>query len=182
MKNIIVFFMLLSEVLFVSCGDEKDLRMSTLLPLEFMIEVVDENGNNLMNPEYDGNILGEEIVVEYADSLFRPILNTESYQPQKDGFFEFEPYLYGLQIYKQVVPGSISRWLLSFGDFPASYMNAEYDCILRINDLEYQLKGVVRYNEDSKPREWKEFYIDGKSIGETYVYKIILDSSQFATK
>lgn len=71
--------------LFLSCNKEKELQRGEydLLPTCIVLNVVDESGNNLIDPEFSGNILGNEITMEHDGKVYERLDNCSEYEDIK---------------------------------------------------------------------------------------------------
>ncbi|MBP5498430.1 MAG: hypothetical protein J6X81_03565 [Muribaculaceae bacterium] len=66
-------------LLFVSCGDEPNDVDYDYSPMGVYLFVTDADGNDLLNPETAGNILGNEITIKYRNEVYP--LHLESKNP-----------------------------------------------------------------------------------------------------
>ena len=179
-ESLCVLMVLLPCFMQISCGDDNaDPVLYDVSPINFVIEITDGEGNNLLNPEYEGNILDLGIVMDYDGKSYPVDVNTQTNYPHLKASRYYLPEFYGLQAYHQIAGESINRWVLSFGEFEAQTQCAEYDCTLRLENLglSYDLKAVATFQDGISNRK---FYLDGQLLDGTNVYHIIIDNSSLS--
>ena len=147
-----------------SCGDD-DVPLVDVPPVDFMIEIVDAQGNNLLDPDFAGNILDKGLEMEYNGETYEAVINPESNAPVAFMSRAYLPVFYGLQVYEET-PGN-ADWIMSFGEFEVVVQQAEYQCTLLVKDLglAYNLKAVVKHKGEGYECT---YYLDDTVINGCY--------------
>lgn len=143
-----------------SCGDD-DEPLIDVAPVKFTIEIVDAQGNNLLDPEFAGNILDKGLEMEYNGETYEAVINTESNALVAIMSRAYLPVFYGLQVYE--ANSGKAGWIMSFGEFEGAVQQAEYQCTLRVKDLgfSYKLKAVVKHKGKGYEHT---YYLDDTAI------------------
>lgn len=159
-------FLMLSAVvagiLFTSC--KKDVLYWDVPPLILYICVTDENGNNLLDPEVEGNITNEEITAIYGGKTF--FKDVPSEKPK-------------LKYYLASFRGLYTDWrkelgvCLCFGEFfgDVNYDNEEVTIVWSDGT-----KDVLTFSQkvdDNDTKRSNEFLLNGKKNETCQVYKFI---------
>ncbi len=117
-SNFIVIFCLLTSLF--SCSEHNDepdeggTVIWDIFPTGVNIRIVDEDGNNLLNPENEGNWVGEKMMMVYKDEIYPAKWTYEEYMPDTKAIWV---NFYGLVwsgIFPDVNPEGAC---LSFGQF-----------------------------------------------------------------
>lgn len=80
-------------------------------PANVIIQLVDEDGNNLLDPAVAGNFVGEPMSIGYQEEAYIAIWKREELQPETRYYM---PYFYGF-VWSGIF--SDKRYALYFGDF-----------------------------------------------------------------
>lgn len=102
MKQILIC-LTMCGLLFSSCSKDEGPE-SNLSNCEIVLDVVDQNGNDLMDPDTPGSIAGNEIWIEYKGEtypLINPIYGKRNPQPGPVAL-RYKNVGYGTQIHKLV--------------------------------------------------------------------------------
>lgn len=68
MKKLIPILTVFLCVMSVACTTEE--MIYDVYPIELVMDVCDKNGNSLLNPEAPGNVVGEDMTIEYKGEVY----------------------------------------------------------------------------------------------------------------
>lgn len=180
--NSLVILGLLSMCLsMTSCGkdtdepkkeNEKDVAYWDIVPIDFVIEIRDTQGHNLLNPANDGNFYGKDIEVEYGGNYYT--VDWDGYAAANKSRAIPEVFE-GLKINSD--PRNPESNRLAFGEFsPTRNLDFSIKLSLPGYDKKYDIRLVNKFTRDEY---WQEveidrcFYLDGESCG-PFPVKIVL--------
>lgn len=177
MKNSILFAGTLLAVTLTSCNDDNDMPIYDYSPYTLLISVENPAGENLLDPETEGNILDETVEMDYDGKTYtmnivEPGTPLHTVKPESRYFM---PSFYGLVVYsypKEYVP-ELSTNHLYFGEFDCAY-SGNYVCTLRIPSHGITRKfeiGIVNKNHEVRT----SLSVDGKEQGQDGIYTLVLD-------
>ena len=175
MKRVVLLMtvLALSLVCLSSCqkGKGKELVLYDFVPSYIEIAVVDGNGNNLIDPAYDGNILGNVLQLEY---------DGKTYELQKDDSRHYGDNAEDSDISTRAILGVKFRGLMTNtkdNTLKIGYFDQDVDrayeeyCILwgdgTASKIGYEqnMEWVYDEKEDSeKPVFHARYWLDGKEI------------------
>lgn len=94
MKKILFYLTFLSCCLLTACGDDGNgIRREDYYPRPILLHIINSDGENLLDPDVEGNILGNDIKVLYKGETYRPLLEIVDYDVL--GLYIFEQIEYG---------------------------------------------------------------------------------------
>lgn len=160
-----------------SCGED-EILLRDVSPVIFDIEITDEQGNDLLDPDFEGNIRDKNIVMVYDGETYTPTtLEPENTFQEPESRYYF-PHFFGLQYenYTSSTGGS-KIWFLSFGEFEGAFTNT-YECTLRIQDLnlDYDLKCVIKTEGKTTDKNYKRtetYYLNGEKQS-NQLYRLVI--------
>lgn len=137
-------------------------------PYTLNINVVDKEGNNLLDPDIEGNITGETIVMDYDGQTYLMNNIGNSYPEMSTPVSRaYMPHFYGL-----VLTSINGPWHLSFGEIDAA-VSAEHNMVLRIpsRGINKHFNVVISSKHDDVTFKLK---VDGKKHKPAGEYTIVL--------
>lgn len=163
-----------STMLFSSCvegsGDSDDIVFWDIAGVGVDIRIVDEDGNNLLNPTVEGNWIGEGFGVAYKDELYTP---TWKYVGEENGSRKYFAKFYGLEclpVREWKDKGGWTKvpneYYLSFGEFQGDQnQDVEFDFLVFerncVDHIEMKHRIVWKNNE---PHTSTEVTFNGKRV------------------
>lgn len=169
LKQIIMALVAVLPLTFmVSCSDDDDGDgpekgvMWDIYPVDIIIDIVDAQGNNLLDPDVPGNIVGQELTVDYEGKTYGTEWNALSLSPNQSRMILVE--FYGLKHYliNRIHPYSSSRrWALFLGDLRG---DCDYDTtmVLKYKDREFEIRVVNNFEwVKHLPERDTRVYLDG---------------------
>ena len=81
MKKILLYLTLLSCCLLTACGDDNnEIRREDYYPRYICCHIVNPDGENLLDPDVEGNILDNDIKVLYKGKTYTPLFEIVDYE------------------------------------------------------------------------------------------------------
>ena len=166
-----------------ACSEEgNDIKGNDIIwdiaPSEVRIQLVDQNGNNLLNPNVEGNWVDEPIELSTSDESYAAVWSRDELRPQSRAYM---PKFLGL-VWGEVIKGSNdSGYYLYFGGFPG---DSDYDMslVLSIPGIDSKYKFEYKHDCDWKNNEPKisnHIIYNGKKIeGETIKLTVPYNSNK----
>ena len=117
MNKFIKFCFVSVLALFISACD--DFTITDYAPVNIGIQIVDEKGNNLLNPEIPGNWFGQEFEVVYNGESYKAYWPGTATQPESRYYLPtfrgltLEPHL----LYDTPIETLYPKFYFSFGEF-----------------------------------------------------------------
>lgn len=166
-----------------SCSndDDDDDIIWDFIPEEITLEITDANGNNLLDPAVENNIVGENITLDYKGETYDILWDTPypkfpDYKPESRATYVL---FYGLAHHLWNVekePSETNEWIISIGEFERD-MDHDVTIPVRIKNKTF----IVRYVHDfwwndkkmRDPRSKTTVYLDGKEC-EDGIVRIVL--------
>lgn len=156
---------LLIPVLLTSCKKEKDDLIWDFIPIVIAINVVDESGNNLMDPATENSIAGNEIKITFRGKTYNldeepnEKTNSRAYLPKFRGLYSFDEFRKDFQ------------YGLFFGEFAR---DDNYDEEIVIDWGDGSMNDIIVFNhkfwwEKDNPKSETTFYINGKKVNGEYI-------------
>lgn len=160
MKKTIVCLLLctLGMGMFTACHDEDnpDNIIWDYAPITLYLHATDAEGNNLLDPDYEGNILGRNISATFGDSTYH------IYRREAETRY-YLAHFYGLYLWTDIEP------CLTFGEFQGErtytnesvtidWQNGQKDVITFSNKLIKAGKIERSYTLNGKKHEGSDFY------------------------
>ncbi len=145
--QIITAFMMLS---LNCCEKEEDFMIWDITPAGVFIEITDKDGNNLLDPAMEGNLVGEKMQIVYDGETYDAIWEKEDLIPETRYYL---PTFHGLMwegmYYSDTFPNCPK--VLYFGEFDGTH---NYDM-----RLQFRIEGIntvfeFEYHHDYKTN-WK---------------------------
>ena len=158
---------LFAIVLLVSCHKDDDLILRDMAPVMADVFIQDATGNNLLDPDFEGNIRGKKITAEYNGEEY--VLNWE--EANKTRYYM--PHFTGLTLqsgYTQVgdrVELDPSKSYLSFGEFDGEE-NQDISLTLKIEGypMSWNIDVIHRVTwKNNKPKVTNSALLNGKEVG-----------------
>lgn len=149
-----------------SCSDE-DVILMDIFPTSIEIEIRDASGNDLLNPEIQGNIVGEDVSMEYDGKKYDAEWNSGEYEGPRVPW----PTFFGLKHRSQ----NNKNWAFQLGEFPGGE-NYDITIPLKCKGHVFNIRIVHNFKMSNKVENIKseiKVYLDGKECESTYV-KIVL--------
>lgn len=137
-------------------------------PYILNINVTDNAGNNLLDPDVDGNITDETIEMEYDGKIYTMADTGDKYPGECIPVSRYYmPVFYGLTLTSYRAP-----WHLSFGEFDRA-VNAEYEMTLRIpaRNIEKHFKVTISSKKNDRVAD---MWVDGVKHKPADEYTIVL--------
>lgn len=156
---IIISTMLLS---FSSCSDSSDLKIWDIAPVTLNVMIVDEQGNSLLDPACENNIIGTSLSFtdgkeEYAVDWDFSENHSRAYLPHFRGAI-YVPVKKWSEGHGWQLTG---EWEIQFGELDGA---ANYDLTFNIEIMEQQFELRVHNNIEWKkgdPKIKRHFYLNG---------------------
>lgn len=81
MKKILLYLTLLSCCLLTACGDDNnEIRREDYYPRDICCHIVNPDGENLLDPDVEGNILDNDIKVLFKGKTYTPLFEIVDYE------------------------------------------------------------------------------------------------------
>lgn len=145
-----------------SCSDKSDEPIWDYAPYILSIDIVDSEGNNLLDPEVKGNIADQPIRMLYRDEAYEMLIPDET-NPKSRYYL---PRFFGLVLsrgrYYEIDPDK--PWQLWWGELDRSEsrtFNFELQ-IESINRAPFSFE--LKINNKGKGEVEQELYLDGKKV------------------
>ena len=161
MKTNVLFSLLigfvLCQALFSSCSENEenpDDIIWDFAPINFTLSVQDEQGNDLLNPQTEGNILNQDIKAIYQEKTYRM---DELAMPVTKAYMAI---LYGLRH----VEAEDGRWLLRFGELQGERTYDNETITLDWGDGTSDVitfSSRLTWNSPEDPEFDRHFYLNG---------------------
>lgn len=181
-----VLNIIVSMILFCSCSSDEPYQMplDEFPPIKLSFILVNERGEDLLNPENPDNVLNEEIFISYKENEY--ILNS-SFEVNPNGD-ESPADFKGLRLSTYQ-----DKYVLSFGELDGSYYYKDESMSLKLytHDHRYVLAtriefySIWTYDENGYPDFYRYYKRGGKilelenSETATPVIKIVCEASQY---
>lgn len=154
-----------------ACEDD-DFPIYDVYPIIWRISIEDQNGNDLLNAETPGNVLADNITLDYNGytyTITEPAY--DYYMARWRGMQRRPTYTYTAD--KEL--GAI-RYVLEIGEWPGDE-NADATCIFNWPEenitRQLHFTNVCKYSKSGEPKIKREYQIDGKSKDDSYIKLII---------
>lgn len=155
-----------------SCSDKNEDTIWDYAPYILSMDVVDSEGRNLLDPDVEGNIIGERIEMFYDDECYPvrlaeiPEMQSRYYLPRFFGLVRSKKWDYEVHEY--------TVWQLFWGEFDCAYSRS-YSFSLQFPErngltYEFDLK-ISNKGGDNVTRELK---VNGKKMEEPSGFTIVL--------
>ena len=148
-----------------SCSDD-DLVLWDFRPDEIQLEISDADGNNLLDPAVENNIIGENITADYEGKTYDILWNTPypNFKPESRMLLAV---FYGLAHHTESVelaPSENNKWVITLGEFQHE---DDYDVTVpvKIRDKVYNVRCVHKFwwkKKYKEPASSTTIYLDGK--------------------
>lgn len=153
-----LIMMLLGAALFTACDNDV---IWDYTPIDFIVEINNPSGDNLLDPSVEGNVLGE-VSVTFEGETYP--LDTETDEVKSRACL---PHWHGaiLKDNKRIIIGQFDGAAESGG------------CMLHIGKQQYELSYQTKFKR-SGGIKWRAFYLDGKKVqddGVRYPITIIIE-------
>lgn len=155
----------------MSCND-KDEPIWDYNPYVLNIDIVDADGNNLLDPAVEGNIAGESILMGYNDLFYEMLTPDTDNSPNR----YYLPTFFGLvrQCGWDYETSTPTSWQLRWGEFDCAVSKTyNFDlyitCINRA-PFSFELKITNKGNGEV----YEELSVDGKKVDTPNHYTIVL--------
>lgn len=166
-----------------SCSDDDDdsgIICGDIMPVEISIEISDADGNDLLDPKYENNIIGEDITMIYDGETYDVMWNTpDPLHPEGHTESRYHPVTYfcmSHHLFRSFdEPSETNKWVLQIGEF-TGYENHDIVIPLKIKGKAYDIHFVHEFEWGStfKNTLYKtSAYLNGKKYEYAYV-KIII--------
>ncbi|MDE5869985.1 MAG: hypothetical protein K2H18_07110 [Muribaculaceae bacterium] len=140
-----ILIALLPLMWLTSCNNEDDVIIWDMYPVNVMIHIQDADGNNLLSPNFNGNILGKKIVAIYQGKEYELEWDnnnkTRYYAPSFTGLTLKQGYSETEEGYEP----DPNKQYLNFGEFDGAE-NQNITLLLRIEDVSENWDISVRHN------------------------------------
>lgn len=154
-----------ASVFLPSCEEKSDDIIWDFAPIVFSISVTDHSGNDLLNSQTEGNIVGKGFRVLYNDNYFYLSDNST----ETDATRYYMPHLYGAKIIE-----AETGYVLELGEF-----DGQKDCDITDIVVEWSDGSTDKFSysnevtwRKNKPKIKRYFYHNDKQV-ETSVISII---------
>lgn len=167
MKTLSQLLTALMVMLTVSACKNEDI-IYDYAPYVLNINITDKEGNNLLDPDVDGNITDETIEMEYDGQTYTMVNTDDKYHGESIPVSRYYlPHFYGLSLNSYRAP-----WHLSFGEFDRA-VSAEYEMTLRIpaRNIEKHFKVTISRKKDDRVAD---MWVDGVKHKPADEYTIVL--------
>lgn len=175
MKFLNLFICSMLATALASCNDEDDI-IYDFYPYELCISVQNPAGENLLDPDVEGNILDETVEMDYEGKTYPMNIVESGYLHEVKPLSRYYmPHFYGLVAYSY--PKDYSQELstnhLYFGEFDCAY-SGNYACTLRIPSRGITRRFEIRIlNKNNNVR--RTLYIDYKEYKGDIPLTLVLD-------
>lgn len=169
-KSLLITLMATMALCFNACGTEGDVIWDiTPVSLDFII--VDSDGNNLLDPAREDNVLNDDIHIVYQGVEYPIVDFMENPQPQQLSR-AYLALFYGLRALPEAGEdwGPMSKRYLSFGEFDgAANQDITAEFVWPEQNRRYTVRIDHKYKmKGDKPKITNKRYFDGKQIDATY--------------
>lgn len=169
-KKILSSTMLIMGFLLTGCDKDRSKENEPLMvdyaPVDFYVQVLNKNGNNLLNPETEENIREKEMTITINGITEEVALQKTSTYPYTRAIM---PYWYGAYITSPSTDIYHNDYFIRIGEFSGD-ANGE-KVILSLDGTSHTLSFTNKIIEQLNIE--RHFYIDGKE-NNTAIFKIIL--------
>lgn len=141
-----------------SCSDEDEYYITDVYATILKVQINDADGNNLLDPDFPGNIIGEDISIEYEGETYS--VNWESEKEVASRYYL--PYFFGIRHTNEYS----KDWKVAIGEFdgarnyditiPLSVNNRIFNIRLK-HICEMKKNGLVENLETTVYLEGKEY-------------------------
>lgn len=180
----IIFATLMAMLLGLSsCKGEDDDVMWDFSPIEIDIIIRDSEGHNLLDPDYEKNIIGSEVYMTCDDSRHDPQASCVDSRHDVEWMWGTQPVTrvyaalyYGIRHLNTNLysPSTPSEWILKIGEFPGDE-NCDRTFDLVINGKTHKLRLVNSFKwRRNDPQIDTQIYLDGKECPRRESINIIL--------
>lgn len=164
-----VFLIAFSGILLTSCSKDDDDVIVDVYPGYIEVSFYDSQGNDLLNPKCEKNIIGENIVLEYGNEEYSVLWNR--YPTIPSSRFHMAQF-YGIWYFDKFTdfPDEEKLYSLTIGEF---FRTHDYDTIMKLKykDKEYEIRYIFKYKCLGKSET--KIYLDGK-LCKDYIIKIVI--------
>lgn len=141
------------------------------LPIRLIVEVVNEDGQDLLDQNVESNVLNDKMTLTYGDKT------TNVEVPDPDDEFKLQPPLYTVRAVVSKYRHNDKNYVIDIGPFPGGKEGTESMTLdLYGQKYEFSFTNIREQNTDIFDRC---FYLDGKLIQsgllQNCVFTIILD-------
>lgn len=146
-------------VVMPSCSDDDETYYYDIFPAEVVVSVSDAEGNDLLNPDVAGNIVGENVTMEYKNETFKVQWNSGNLSSN-----EPSANFYGMGHYQAISQGSSTpgNWYIQIGEFDNT-KDFDITIPIKIKDSTYSIRVVNKVrNGKNYPEIETTVYLDGK--------------------
>lgn len=159
MRKYITFLSLTLLFFLSSCSKEEDIIWD-IQPLFFQVEVVDQLGNNLMDPAHEKNLLNSGITATFMGKTYE--LHAVDDTPQTRAYL---PIFYGL-VYQQDYTG---KYILFFGELDGTKSYKNETLVIDWKDgTTSELKVDYRFKwKGNKPKIKEKIWYKGEEVKRT---------------
>lgn len=171
MKKIFGLLILVAYVLcMTSCSEEGDVIWD-VAPAGIEIQLVDEDGNDLLNPEVEGNWVGAAMQISYDGETYDAIWSREDIKPRSRYYM---PTFIGL-VWNGALYDDNKDYNLYFGEFEGTenhdmHLTFSIDGMTTVYEFEYKHDFSWKKNE---PNSDNHIIYNGKKIeGSTIVLTV----------
>lgn len=168
-------FPVIASLLFASlvsgCSSKEDEEPEIIwdiYPVIVYANVVDDRGKDLLDPETEGNIVGQELTVEYDGEIYDTLWNTPwwGYEEKQTRYYmaEFHGILHH-PVNRMEAAGPDNPYVLEIGELPG---DESFDVTLpvRYGDKVFSIRVVHEFKWiDDNPSISTEIFLDGKKCG-----------------
>lgn len=177
MKKFLFLFIASTLTFLPSCKEEDDVIWDWN-PVSLSVEVTNSNGENLLDPKTEGNILDSEMYIVNEGIQYPVTIGWPLPEGYNNNSRAIPAIWYGAFIAPTFQPDDItikperySENKIFIGEFSGSH-SYETDVELVIDGKSYTLSFAVKMDY-KKPMSLRDFYFEGKKL-ENSVYKIVL--------
>lgn len=158
-----------------SCdNDPADFPIYDFSPVELYIAISDGQGNQLLAPEYAGNIVGSAITISEGSKVYEVDWTAHDRQSR-----DYLPDFYGAQ-YRPVIkwdghqPYESDEWRIHFGELDGG---DDYDRTFKVTvqdkSFELRVTNSLTWKKD-KPIIERHFYLDGNEQSDSF-FDLVLE-------
>ena len=168
MKLITLFCAITALFCFTGCDNNSDVIWD-MHPVSYMIQVTDANGNDLLNPEFSGNLTDQSVTATFRGEEYacrwsnrEEEITTRYYMPVFEGLFHVQRF--------------DGNYYLEFGELDGE-KDYNDDLILNWGDGTQDvitLKRTVKRKKNDTKRDVKTtFYLNGSKVNVTDCYSAV---------
>lgn len=167
-------FLVILSAIAISCDSSDDIIWD-IYPVEIYISIEDKDGNNLLDPETDGNLIGQNFIMNYDGEDYPADWSYLNMYPEERNEIRtraYMPHFYGLIPRKYWVEDETGEYIesreyrLLFGEFEgAKNQDLTFRFIVPGREGEDVIHIKHKYDyKQNKPKISNEMTLNGKKV------------------